>query len=114
MAVHSFWGLLSESVMSASVLEQGVLLFLVALSVLSWAVIIMKLLALRRLRQNNRLFHDVFAKAAHTGEVLVNGQGETTPTPLYAVFAAGMTARSAARAEVATTLPSDGDHIPLR
>ena len=32
MATQTFWGLLSESIMTASVLEQGVLLFLVVLS----------------------------------------------------------------------------------
>ena len=97
MSANSFWGLISESVMSASVLEQGVLLFLIALSIVSWAVIIMKVRGLRRMRDNNKIFHTVFASAAHTGEVLEKGKGSGEVAPLYALFNAGITAREQAK-----------------
>jgi biopolymer transport protein TolQ len=114
MAAPSFWGLLSESVMSSSVLEQGVLLFLVALSIMSWAVIIMKVRALGRMKRNGLVFTAAYANASHTGEVQERGRGDGGPSPLYAVFLAGMEARVHARAEATQTQPVDGDHIPLK
>ncbi|MCK6490857.1 MAG: MotA/TolQ/ExbB proton channel family protein [Planctomycetes bacterium] len=114
MADQSFWKLLSESVMTASALEQGVLLLLVALSILSWAVIIMKARALRRLKGNNQAFTRAFAAAAHTGEVAEACRGLSGPAVQLAVFTAGMEARLRCRAEAALAQPVTGDHIPLK
>ncbi|MEK7413211.1 MAG: MotA/TolQ/ExbB proton channel family protein, partial [Planctomycetota bacterium] len=114
MASTSFWGLITESVASSSVLEQGVLLFLVALSIVSWAVIIMKVRILRQLKANHQLFHKAYEEAAHTGEVLERGRPTVGVSLLYAVFSAGMEARARARAEAAQIAPVDGDHIPLK
>ncbi len=108
MSANSFWGLISESVMSASILEQGVLLFLVALSIVSWAVIIMKVRGLRRMRENNKIFHAAFATAAHTGEVLEKGKGSGELAPLYALFTAGIAAREQAKRDAqAAPVPSE-------
>lgn len=101
MPANSFWGLLSESVMSASILEQGVLVFLLALSILSWAVIIMKVRGLGKMRRNNQVFHKIFATAAHTGEVAEQGKGTGDVAPLYAIFTAGIAARQQAQADAA-------------
>ncbi|MBN8525922.1 MAG: MotA/TolQ/ExbB proton channel family protein [Planctomycetes bacterium] len=114
MAAASFWDLISESVMSSSTLEQGVLLFLIVLSILSWAVIIMKMRALGRLKRNNAAFTQIFSSASHTGEVLERGKVGDGPALQYTVFAAGMAARASARQEASQTAAVDGDHIPLR
>lgn len=114
MAAQSFWGLLSESILTASALEQFVLLFLVVLSIMSWAVIIMKVRALAKMRNNNRTFTEAFAGADHTGQVEDSGRGGPGPAPLFAVFTAGMQARVKARTEAAVAAPVEGDHIPLK
>lgn len=114
MASTSFMTLIRESVMSSSALEQGVLAFLIALSIISWAVIIMKVRALRSLKRNHQLFHTAFAEAAHTGEVLERSKPTAGPSLLYGVFSAGIEARARARAEAALATPVEGDHIPLK
>lgn len=114
MASTSFWGLISESVLSSSILEQAVLAFLIVLSIVSWAVIIMKVRALRQLRSNHQIFHAAFSDASHTGEVLARGKPGTGISLLYGVFAAGMEARVRARAEAVQAKPVEGDHIPLK
>lgn len=113
MSDSSFWGLISNSVMSASILEQGILLFLIGLSILSWAVIIMKLRGLRRMKANNQIFNAAFAAAAHTGEVLEKGKGTIGTSPLYALFSAGIAARQQAKLDAAAA-PVAGDHIPMK
>ena len=113
MSDNSFWGLISESVMSASLLEQGVLLFLIALSILSWAVIIMKLRGLRRMKANNQTFHTAFAGATHTGEVLEKGRPSIGSSPLYALFSAGIAARQQAKLDAAAA-PVGGDNFSLK
>ena len=110
----SFWRLLCESIQSASILEQGVLIFLVALSIISWAVIIMKMRALRQLKRNHQLFHAAFRAADHTGDVLENGKPVSGPSLLYTVFSAGMESRTRARAEGMPTGLVPGDHLPLK
>ena len=80
----SFWRLLCESIQSASILEQGVLIFLVALSIISWAVIIMKMRALRQMKRNPPSTMPAVATVrGHTGiftRILETNSSETSAT----------------------------------
>jgi biopolymer transport protein TolQ len=100
--------------MSASILEQAVLVFLLGLSILSWAVIIMKVRSLGRMRRNNKTFHDAFNAAAHTGEVAEKGKGADGAAPMYAVFTAGMAARAQAQLDAAQATPAPAGHIAIK
>jgi biopolymer transport protein TolQ len=113
MVDPSFWNLLVKSVTSASWLELAVLLFLVLLSILSWAVIIQKVNMLRLLKRQHLVFNDVFSTAAHSGEVAERGRGTGGPSLLYTVFSAGMLARAQAVPDPALTTAAIGDHLPL-
>jgi biopolymer transport protein TolQ len=110
----SFWGLISDAVMSSSWLEQGVLLFLLGLSILSWAVIIMKVSALRQARANNERFRAVFAEAAHTGEVSEGTDDIAGPAPLHAIFTAALAAREEAKNDAQAPVEVPAGELALR
>jgi biopolymer transport protein TolQ len=110
----SFWGLISDAVMSSSWLEQLVLVFLLALSILSWAVIIMKVNALRKARANNEKFRAVFADASHTGEVVEGTEGTAGPAPLHAIFTAAIAARDQAREDATSPVEVTAGELALR
>ena len=107
MAGTSFWGLISEAVMASSGLEKAILVFLIVLSILSWAVIIMKVNALKKARANDQKFRKAFDAASHTGQVAEAGAPSPGPAPLHAIFTAALSARAQAQADatVATTVP---------
>jgi biopolymer transport protein TolQ len=110
----SFWGLISDAVMASSWLEQGVLIFLLGLSILSWAVIIMKVGALKKARANNEKFRAVFNAASHTGEVVEGTKGTTSPAPLYAIFSAAIVAREKAKEESSAAIDVPEGELALR
>ncbi len=111
----SFWGLMSDAVMSASWLELGVLLILLAMSVISWAVIIMKIALLRRARANNEHFRVAFETYDHTGQVAEEGRkDEAGPAPLYAIFTAAIASRQDAREDAKSMMPVPNGEFPLR
>lgn len=106
--------MVSDAVMAASPLEQFVLVCLVLLSILSWAVIVLKVRALRRAKRNDQLFREAFNAAAHTGgltKVVPPGSG---PAPLQAIFNAAQDAREQARIEAVTVAPTPPGELPLK
>lgn len=114
MASTSFWGLVSEAVQASSGLEQAVLVFLIVLSILSWAVIIMKVNALRKARANDRKFREAFEAASHTGEVAAAGQPADGPAPLHAIFTAALSAREQAARDAESVRAVPAGALPLR
>jgi len=107
----SMWGIVSHSVVGASPLEQGVLLLLVILSIVSWAIIFAKSAALKRCRRNGEAFVQAVLGAAHSGEALERGKA-AGPSPQLAVFTAAVHALEEARNEPEP--PAAAGHIPLR
>ena len=88
MADLTFTALLVHSVESASVIEQSVLLLLLLLSMISWAVILLKLHQLRQLAANHRHFMRSLTTATHSGEVTVtSGPG---PSMMGQIFTTGL------------------------
>ena len=114
MVDHSFYNLLVKSLASASWIELGVMIFLLILSILSWAVIIMKVRSLRYLKLNHDLFNEVYSSALHSGEVTERGKGATGNSLLYAVFSAGLQARSQGVQTPILTPTEIGEHLALR
>lgn len=84
--------LVTRSLASASVLEWGILIVLGVLSLLSWAVMIEKFRALRRLRVNHHHFRQVLGEVSHLGEVETRIAGRSGPSLFQAVFQAGLRA----------------------
>jgi biopolymer transport protein TolQ len=114
MAGTSFWGLISEAVMASSGLEKAVLVFLIVLSILSWAVIIMKVSALKKARANDLRFRAAFDAAAHTGGVAEAGAPAPGPAPLHAIFTAALAAREQAQADAEAAAPVPEGELALR
>jgi len=114
MAEISFWNMVGDAVMASSGLEKTVLAFLTVLSILSWAVIIMKVRALKRAKLNDESFRTAFAAAAHTGgltKVVPPGSG---PAPLQSIFNAAQDARAQAQAEAAAVAAPPPGELALK
>lgn len=73
---------------SASLIELGVLLLLVATSIASWALIAMKAAQLRKARAQSVSFLDTFWKASRL-EAIYSSAQQLTHSPLSKVFRAG-------------------------
>ena len=100
--------------MSASILEQGVLVFLIILSVVSWAVSLLKVRTLNRMKRNHESFQAAFSEATHTGEVMERGRPAAGISLLYTVFSAGIQGVRPAREETVDALQLAAGHIPLK
>ena len=70
---HTMSQTIVNSLQQATGLELAVLALLVIFSVISWAVILLKWIAVRRLQAGNDRFLDLFNRAEHTGVVLESG-----------------------------------------
>lgn len=114
MAETSFWTLVSDAVMASSGLEKGILAILLLLSIMSWAVIIMKMRALAKARRNDARFRAAFAAAAHTGGIDRTRQPGSGPAPLQAIFCAALDARAQAEAERAQAEAPPPGELPLK
>ena len=84
------------------------------LSVVSWAVSLLKVRTLNRIRQNHKNFQAVFREATHTGEVMERGRPTVGMSLLYTVFSAGIEGVRSAREERVEALQLAAGHIPLK
>jgi biopolymer transport protein TolQ len=82
------WDLISRSVKSSGGIEQGVLYILVAFSIASWALILMKILTLGRARRNNARFLTLFNASDTVGEF--SAPAARAGAPLAAIFNAAV------------------------
>jgi biopolymer transport protein TolQ len=106
----SFWTLVSNSVRSSSAIENAILLLLVVCSIVSWAIVLWKIKAIRAAKAGNKHFRDVFDSAQDTGEIAGRLPG-LQPSPNVLIYAAAVTAaqtRPAARKD-----SFDGSAIPI-
>jgi len=93
LASGSFWTLMSDSIRASSALENGILLFLVFCSIVSWAIVIWKVRTLKAARQGNAAFGQQFDKAADAAQ-LKAGLAGAAPSPNALAFSAAMKATS--------------------
>ena len=108
MPEQSMWGLVIHAVGQSSGLEKAVLLGLISLSILSWALVIMKVRAVRRAKAGNAQFLEIFSRSADTGEALV--QAAKGPySPLYEVFKIGIESYGRIKGEAQSGVPSEGN-----
>jgi biopolymer transport protein TolQ len=106
--------MVGDAVMASSGLEKAILAILTVLSILSWAVIIMKVRALRRAKRNDDAFRTAFTAASHTGgltRVVPSGSG---PAPLQSIFSAAQDARAQAQAEATAVVETPPGELPLK
>src|SRR5580692_12005424 len=82
------WDLISRSVKASGGIEQAVLYILVAFSVASWALILMKILTLGRARRNNARFLALFNASETVGEF--TPPRARSNAPLAAIFTAAV------------------------
>jgi biopolymer transport protein TolQ len=86
---QTLWGLIAHTVQVSGGVEKAVLLLLLALSVLSWALILYKVRLVRRTAVENARFLDLFRQASHSGIVL--NEGPKYPNALmFDVFRTGV------------------------
>jgi biopolymer transport protein TolQ len=88
-ATTSMWSLVSTALTSSTPLEQLVLCLLIALSIGSWALILMKVRMLIRATANAEHFLSVFEAA---GDVESLDIASVQPSPLRSIYKAGMAA----------------------
>lgn len=74
------WTLIVDAVKQSTFVEQGILYLLVAFSIVSWALILMKIRTLRKARRNNELFLGDF----NQHEAIVVDQRPDSPVLEYA------------------------------
>ena len=86
----SMWELVKGSVLSSSPLEQSVLFLLVVFSIVSWAIILMKMKAIKRAQINNADFLKTFENADSVYDVAV--PNVEAPAPINAIYKSGMQA----------------------
>jgi biopolymer transport protein ExbB/TolQ len=98
------WELVTKSVASSSPLEQSVLYLLILFSIVSWAIIFMKIKAIARAKKNNDAFMKIFDDARSVQNV--SAPATDGPAPISAVYKAGMEAASQARI-LAVSHPDD-------
>ena len=100
----SMWELVTKSVASSSPLEQSVLYMLILFSIVSWAIIFMKIKAISKAKKNNDAFIKLFDDSRSVMNVTV--LAAEAPAPLNAIYKAGMEAAAQARV-LAASHPDD-------
>lgn len=111
---QSLWGLIYHSVSISGGVEKAVLLILVVMSIISWALILLKVRLVRRVREENALFRTMFDQAEHTGHVIEQG-AQYQHAIKYAIFKSGLDMLNGERAAAATQRPAPGDgHLLLK
>src|SRR5437879_917274 len=91
----SMWELVKGSVLSSSPLEQAVLALLIVFSIVSWAIILMKVKAIKRAQTNNEDFLKTFDNADNVHDVAV--PKAETPAPLNEIYKSGIAAAEEAQ-----------------
>lgn len=82
------WTLIVDAVRQSTFVEQFILYLLVAFSIVSWALILMKIRSLRAAKQNNERFLALFNSSESLGEF--TPPASTGPSPMAAVFNAAV------------------------
>jgi biopolymer transport protein TolQ len=82
------WTLIARAVKASGAIEQAVLYLLLAFSVASWALILMKMLSLYRAGRNNRQFLALFNASDTVGEF--TPPAHRGPAPLAVIFSAAV------------------------
>jgi len=86
----TFHGSLFDMVVQAGLVVQLVLLLLLIFSVISWAIILMKYLGIRKIRNENELFLNTYMKSTKLSEIFPEAKKYRYST-LAEVFRAGYT-----------------------
>ena len=82
------WELIAKTVRASGAIELSILYLLVAFSISSWALILMKLRGLGAAKRNNKKLLDLFGTSENIGEFTPpKGSG---PAPLAAIFTAAV------------------------
>ena len=89
LATGSFWNLISNSIKASSALENGILLFLVACSVASWAIVLWKYRTLRSASRSSGTFLSEFDRADHKRD-LADRVASLGTSPQALIFAAAV------------------------
>ena len=111
MADSTFSDLLVHSVESASVIEQSVLLLLLLMSMISWAIILLKLHQLRQLAVNHRHFMHALSMATHSGEVTITSR--PGPSMMAQIFMTGLATWQQCLSPVNIATPPPVGHVSL-
>jgi len=90
LAAGSFWNLVTSSIRASSALENGILLFLVACSVASWAIVLWKYRTLRSASRSSATFLSEFDRADHK-RALADRVASLGTSPQALIFAAAVT-----------------------
>jgi len=85
-----FHGSLLGMILDAGVMVQFVLLLLLAFSVASWAIILLKYRVIKKTREENDAFLDVYMKSSKLSEVMTESR-KFTNSSIAEVFRAGYT-----------------------
>jgi biopolymer transport protein TolQ len=91
---ESLWSLIQRTVTHAGSIERGVLIVLAVMSLASWCIILMKIVALHQARKNGERFTDAFAASDNFGSVQ-NQSHNFGASPQLEVFKSALDAMDA-------------------
>jgi len=110
---QNLWTLVSKTVSESGSIEQAVFFLLVALSLVSWCIMLMKLLDFHQAKSNGGKFSDLFESADNFGAVMT-GAHTVGPSPQLEIFKAAMHSLETRRVSNAPASIRDARQIQLR
>jgi biopolymer transport protein TolQ len=108
----SMWELVSKAIIDSSPLEMGILIILIVFSIVSWAIIFMKLRAFSAATKNN----DAFLAAFEDAEAIqqVSPPNVVGPAPMDAIFRAGLQSVDKNKAQARTNFHNFEEKVHQR
>ncbi|HYF52378.1 MAG TPA: MotA/TolQ/ExbB proton channel family protein [Planctomycetota bacterium] len=110
---QSLWTLISKTISESGSIEQAVFFLLVALSLISWTIVLMKLLDFKAARRNGEKFAELFESADNFGAVMT-GAHTVGPSPQLEIFKAAMHSLESRRVSNNASSVRDPRQIQLR
>ena len=110
---QNLWTLVSKTVSESGSIEQAVLFLLAALSLVSWCIMLMKVLDFRQAKANGDKFAELFESADNFGAVMTAAH-TVGPSPQLEIFKAAMHALETRRVSNAPSSVRDPRQIQLR
>jgi biopolymer transport protein TolQ len=98
---HELWNLIWKTVSESGSIEKAVFGLLLIFSLISWCIVLMKMLDFRTASKNNEAFSALFASADNFGSVMTNSHN-IGPSPLLESFKAAMRSLETRRSTVPT------------
>ena len=110
---ETLWTLVSRTLSTAGNIERATLFLLLAFSLASWCILLIKLEDFHSIRKNTRRFLQLFNGADSFGAIMAGGN-LVGKSPLLAIFQAALGSLESKRPAAQTQVVSDPRQIPVK